>query len=327
MKLLDEQLKQEQAMLILAKETRIFQAEQAMYTEMDLIQKRYAFELQEIAKVQDTEERSRLLNAASFNKKESENDLTKSLTGDYMTVMGFEENPLVRQFEIIQKARENDLINEEAYQNAKLKLQAKSTASYMEGMFAGFASMVDENSKTYAVLFAAQKAFAVAQAMLNIPAAYSKAYDAVVGTPYVGPYIAPVVGAAAAALQVAQAANIKSTTMSGFKSGGYTGNIGVNQEAGVVHGQEYVLNAAATKRVGVGTLDAINSGKSLGGGVVVQPQITINVPPGYTAEQSRGADGAVTIDIVEQYIVNSLQQPNSKVRKALAQNTNATARR
>ena len=57
------------------------------------------------------------------------------------------------------------------------------------------------------------------------------------------------------------------------------------------------------------------------------PQININVPPGYTAEQSRGADGAVTIDIVEQYIVNSLQQPNSKVRKALAQNTNATARR
>lgn len=262
-KLLDEQLKQEQAMLILAKETRIFQAEQAMYTEMDLIQKRYAFELQEIAKVQDTEERSRLLNAASFNKKESENDLTKSLTSDYMAVMGFEENPLIRQFEIIQKARENDLINEEAYQNAKLQLQAKSTASYMEGMFSGFASMVDENSKTYAVLFAAQKAFAVAQAMLNIPAAYSKAYDAVVGTPYVGPYIAPVVGAAAAALQVAQAANIKSTTMSGFKSGGYTGNYGVNQEAGVVHGQEYVLNAAATRRVGVDTLNAINNGGTI----------------------------------------------------------------
>lgn len=90
-KLLDEQLKQEQAMLILAKETRIFQAEQAMYSEMELIQKRYAFELQEIAKVQDTDERSRLLNAASFNKKESENDLTKSLTGDYMGVMGFEK--------------------------------------------------------------------------------------------------------------------------------------------------------------------------------------------------------------------------------------------
>ncbi|WP_281199275.1 tape measure protein [Acinetobacter johnsonii] len=260
---LEEQYNQELSYIKLAKEQRIFQVEQTMYSEMELIQKRYAFELQEIAKVQDADERSRLLNAASFNKKESENDLTKSLTSDYMNVMGFEENPLIQQFEVLNKLRENDLINEEAYQNAKLQLQAKSTAGYMEGMLGGFASLVDENSKTYAVLFAAQKAFAVAQAMLNIPAAYSKAYDAVVGTPYVGPYIAPVVGAAAAALQVAQAANIKSTTMSGFKSGGYTGNYGVNQEAGVVHGQEYVLNAEATKRVGINTLNAINNGGTI----------------------------------------------------------------
>ncbi|MFW1959170.1 tape measure protein [Acinetobacter johnsonii] len=260
---LKEQEAHELGLIKLAKEQRIFQVEQTMYSEMELIQKRYAFELQEIAKVQDADERSRLLNAASFNKKESENDLTKSLTSDYMNVMGFEENPLIQQFEVLNKLRENDLINEEEYQNAKLQLQAKSTASYMEGMFGGFAELVDENSKTYAVLFAAQKAFAVAQAMLNIPAAYSKAYDAVVGTPYIGPYIAPAVGAAAAALQVAQAASIKSTNMSGFKSGGYTGNIGLNQEAGVVHGQEYVLNAAATRRVGVDTLNAINNGGTI----------------------------------------------------------------
>lgn len=260
---LEEQYNQELSYIKLAKEQRIFQVEQTMYSEMELIQKRYAFELQEIAKVQDADERSRLLNAASFSKKKSENDLTKSLTSDYMNVMGFEENPLIQQFEVLNKLRENDLINEEAYQNAKLQLQAKSTAGYMEGMLGGFASLVDENSKTYAVLFAAQKAFAVAQAMLNIPAAYSKAYDAVVGTPYIGPYIAPAVGAAAAALQVAQAASIKSTNMSGFKSGGYTGNIGLNQEAGVVHGQEYVLNAEATKRVGINTLNAINNGGTI----------------------------------------------------------------
>src|SRR5699024_10733750 len=35
------------------------------------------------------------------------------------------------------------------------------------------------------------------------------------------------------------------------------------------------------------------------------PQININVPAGYTAEQSRGADGAVTIDIVEKRIKQS----------------------
>jgi len=139
---------------------------------------------------------------------------------DYRDVMGYGENPLEQQFEVLQKMRELDLLNEEAYQNAKLELQSKSTASYMDGMLGGFAALVDENSRTYAVLFGAQKAFAVAQAMLNIPAAYSKAFDAVVGTPYVGPYIAPAAGAAAAALQVAQAASIKSVNLTGMAHSG-----------------------------------------------------------------------------------------------------------
>ena len=261
--LLDEQLKQERAALMLAKETRIFQANQAIYSEMELIQKRYELERRKIMEIQDLEERSALLAGSHINQAQDESALRDNTLSTYSNIMGYEESPLVQQFEVLQQMRELDLLNEEAYQNAKLQLQAKSTAGYMEGMLGGFASLVDENSKTYAVLFAAQKAFAVAQAMLNIPAAYSKAYDAVVGTPYIGPYIAPAVGAAAAALQVAQAASIKSTNMTGFKSGGYTGNYGVNQEAGVVHGQEYVLNAAATRRVGVDTLNAINNGGTI----------------------------------------------------------------
>jgi len=164
---------------------------------------------------------------------------------DYRDVMGYGENPLERQFEVLQKMRELDLLNEEAYQNAKLELQAKSTASYMEGMLGGFASLVDENSKTYAVLFAAQKAFAVAQAMLNIPAAYSKAYDAVVGTPFVGPYIAPAVGAAAAALQVAQAASIKSVGLTGMAHDGIN-NI-PKEGTWLLDGGERVLNPEQNK--------------------------------------------------------------------------------
>lgn len=168
-----------------------------------------------------------------------------SAIADYRDVMGYGENPLERQFEVLQKMRELDLLNEEAYQNAKLELQAKSTASYMEGMLGGFASLVDENSKTYAVLFGAQKAFAVAQATLNIPAAYSKAYDAVVGTPFVGPYIAPAVGAAAAALQVAQAASMKSVNLTGMAHDGIDN---IPQEGTwLLDGGERVLNPEQNK--------------------------------------------------------------------------------
>ena len=284
---LDERYAYEKAQLELNKETRIFQAQQAIYSEMELIKKRYDLERRNIElTVKDLQERKALLDALAINQSRDEAGVRDQAISDYRGVMGFEENPLIKQFEVLDKMRELDLINEEAYQNAKLQLQAKSTAAYMEGMLGGFASLVDENSKTYAVLFAAQKAFAVAQAMLNIPAAYSKAYDAVVGTPYVGPYIAPAVGAAAAALQVAQAASIKSVNMSGFKSGGYTGNVGTNQVAGVVHGQEYVLNAEATKRVGKGTLDAINSGKSIPSNEQQQGQ-SINLNPNFVIVDER----------------------------------------
>ena len=51
-------------------------------------------------------------------------------------------------------------------------------------------------------------------------------------------------------------------TMMGFSEGGYTGDVPVNQAAGVVHGQEYVLNAKATKAIGVDTLNALNTSRS-----------------------------------------------------------------
>lgn len=164
---------------------------------------------------------------------------------DYRDVMGYGENPLERQFEVLQKMRELDLLNEEAYQNAKLQLQTKYAASYMESMLGGFASLVDENSKTYAVLFAAQKAFAVAQALMNIPSTYSKTVEAVSGIPLVGPYIAPAMGAAAAALQVAQAASIKSVNLTGMAHDGID-NI-PREGTWLLDGGERVLNPEQNK--------------------------------------------------------------------------------
>ncbi|QCS11896.1 hypothetical protein E3H47_04920 [Acinetobacter radioresistens] len=123
--------------------------------------------------------------------------------------------------------------------------------------------MYGEQSSAYAAMFALEKGFAVAKALMAAPEAYSKAYNAVVGIPYVGPYIAPVMGGAAAAAQVAQAAIIKGVNFTGYETGGYTGNYGKSEVAGVVHGQEYVLNAEATRRVGINTLNAINSGADI----------------------------------------------------------------
>lgn len=48
----------------------------------------------------------------------------------------------------------------------------------------------------------------------------------------------------------------------GFASGGYTGNYGTGQVAGLVHGREFVMNAAATARNRV-ELEAMNAGRTV----------------------------------------------------------------
>lgn len=65
-------------------------------------------------------------------------------------------------------------------------------------------------------------------------------------------------------------ATSQALALTGFQTGGYTGDMGVSTVAGVVHGQEYVMNAEATRRIGVGNLERMASGGSVGGGVNVQ---------------------------------------------------------
>ncbi len=48
----------------------------------------------------------------------------------------------------------------------------------------------------------------------------------------------------------------------GYASGGYTGSNPTDSLSGVVHGQEFVMNAEATKSIGVNNLEAMNSGGS-----------------------------------------------------------------
>lgn len=54
--------------------------------------------------------------------------------------------------------------------------------------------------------------------------------------------------------------NIVNRTPARFKKGGYTGDAGVDQEVGIVHGQEYVTPARQTKR-SLGLLEAIRDNK------------------------------------------------------------------
>jgi hypothetical protein len=50
----------------------------------------------------------------------------------------------------------------------------------------------------------------------------------------------------------------------GFARGGYTGDMSANQVAGVVHGREYVFDAASVSRIGLDNLEAMRAGQGMG---------------------------------------------------------------
>lgn len=92
------------------------------------------------------------------------------------------------------------------------------------------------------------------------------AFASTAAIPIVGPAAAP--AAMSAALGVTQpmvgaVAASASAGLAGFQRGGYTGSMGVNEVAGVVHGREYVFDAASTARIGIDNLEAMRTGKAL----------------------------------------------------------------
>lgn len=112
--------------------------------------------------------------------------------------------------------------------------------------------------------FFMQKTIAAAQAVVNTEEAATKALaqgGALFGIPMAT--LVRATGYASAGIILGQGI-AGAFGGKGYKTGGYTGNMGVNDVAGVVHGKEYVLNAAATKRIGVDNLNAMNKGASIG---------------------------------------------------------------
>lgn len=103
----------------------------------------------------------------------------------------------------------------------------------------------------------------------------------------------------------------------GFASGGYTGDGGKYQAAGVVHRGEFVMNKEATQRIGVGNLyklmrgyanggvvgssSAGYSGSAVGGGTNVNVSgITVNVNSGAGGADPKALESGVKVIVAEE---------------------------
>lgn len=132
---------------------------------------------------------------------------------------------------------------EDKYQQDRLNAQIALGGQMMGSVTSMFGSMFGEQSKAYKLMFAADKAYAIAAAGIAIQqniAAASK-----VGFPYNLPLIAGAVAQGASII-----ANIRAIKDQGFADGGYTGSGGKYEPAGIVHKGEVVWSQEDIRRWG-----------------------------------------------------------------------------
>jgi lambda family phage tail tape measure protein len=126
----------------------------------------------------------------------------------------------------------------------------------------------------------------------RITGALASSLGSALGGMFAGGGGAPTAGQVAGATQ-----GVNAGLPLSLSSGGYTGDKPRDQATGIVHGQEYVLNANTTARLGRGTLDALNAGGPLpmsdsGGG---------SATPVSTGTAAQGGDAPkVQINLINQ---------------------------
>ncbi|MEV8215722.1 tape measure protein [Leifsonia sp. NPDC077715] len=246
-----------------------------------------------------------------------------------------EENKFKIQEEYAEKYR--DLQNTQYEAELGMYNNLLSQASNVWG---GFTQLVKdsagEQSAAYKSMFLMQQTMAIASALVSthLAAAQVMADPSALTLAQKTSYAAMITGLGYANVGLIAAQTVAG--IAGFATGGYTGDMGRGDVAGVVHGQEYVLNAAATKRVGVDTLNAINSGQSFGssGATVLEPIVNVYVMEGQTADVTRNDDGSLDVrirqiagEVAEQTFIASVNRPNSPMNKALKQNFNVAPKR
>lgn len=227
---------------------------------------------------------------------------------------------LEEYYDRVDELRQQNLISEEAANQMRLELDYEANAQRLQ--FAGefFGNLATLSSSKNKELAAIGKAAAITQASIDGVLAVQKAL-ATYSPPY--NYIM------ATAVGITAAANV--AKIAGFEAGGYTGNIGRQDVAGVVHGQEFVINAQATAR-NRPALEAINSGEVLGGGgynITIENYGTSKM---FEVQQLSERDVRIIArDEVQKQapkvIANEISNPNSTVSKSIDRNTKTQRKR
>lgn len=231
---------------------------------------------------------------------------------------------------------------ESTYQNDSMNLQLGYGASVTGALAGMFKNMLGESSSAYRILYESQRAFALAQAGMNMWKAASDAYANEPGTWYQK--------AAAAAIATIKSGTfvslIQAATPQGFADGGYTGNGLKHTPAGIVHKGEVVWSQEDIKRWGgVSVVESMRQSKPSGyanGGYVSnnqtdavatvrehrqfeaintgrteksQPTVTIINKTSEKVEATSGWDGKELTVILKEYQKQNEEMVDAKIEK------------
>lgn len=196
---------------------------------------------------------------------------------------------------------------------ARMQLQMSYGTSITSSMTTIMSALGGEQSKGYRIMYAASKAFAVANATIALVENVSNASK--IGFPYNLPMIA---GAFSQGAMIASILS-GSSEPKGYAGGGYTGDGGKYDYAGSVHkgevvwsqedlrawGGKDVVDSLRTQRSFTSSSSRSNPKLNIGDSSKVTMQIMINNYSNAEVKAQQSADGTVTIDILDQKIAQS----------------------
>lgn len=213
-----------------------------------------------------------------------------------------------------------------------VKLGVQYVVNAALGQSVGAAAMATQTAASVAAATTTAAAWAPAAAMVSLASFGANSAPAMVG----------IASTAALSQGIAMAG------LAGFETGGFTGNVGKKQVAGVVHGQEFVVNAEATRR-NRPMLEAINSGakatsmnkSSSSSATNGAASINISIENHGTSKDfeverlseneirviARDEAKAIVRNEAPGVISASISNPNSVVSKSLNRNTQTQRRR
>lgn len=217
-------------------------------------------------------------------------------TEEYYALQRQQADDLIEYFDAL---RQRNLISAQTYNSLIMQQEVALQAERLQSTSDFYGNLASLSKSGNSKLAAIGKAAALAQATIDGVLAVQKAMAAPPGWPYNAPNVI--------AVGISSAMNVAKIASAGFQSGGYTGNGGINQIAGVVHGREYVVNASATAR-NRAALEAMNAGATVGGANVI---VNNYVGHDTSVDVQERSDGTVQIDLRRE-TVNAIAEDVSR---------------